>query len=58
MPYSALDKLSYDTRLSTINISIGENWLDKRKKPIWVYSSSPLKRGRNNKTKQNAANSF
>ena len=36
------------TLYATMNISFGQNCLDK-KKPIWVYSSSPLKRGRNNK---------
>ena len=30
-----------------MNISIGQNWLNKKRKPSWVYSSSPLKRGRN-----------
>ena len=41
---STLDGLSNDTtHNSTIIISIGQNCL---KKPIWVYSSSPLKLGR------------
>ena len=30
-----------------MNISIGQNYLSKEKKPIWVYSSSPHKWGRN-----------
>ena len=37
----------YHYQLSTMNISIGESCLNK-KKPIWVYSSSPLKRSYSN----------
>ena len=41
--YSGQAFLWYQSQLSTMNISIGQNWLNK-KKPSWVYSSSPLKR--------------
>ena len=48
-----MDELFDDThsQFSTMNISIGQNWLNK-KKTIWVYSSSPHKWDRNNKCKR------
>ena len=32
-----------------MNVSIGQNYLNKKKTQFSIYSSSPLKRGRNNK---------
>ena len=48
IPYSTLDKLSNDTSLNSLRWIYRSAKIDWTKKnPIWVYSSSPLKRGRN-----------
>ena len=58
-PFSTLDKLSNDTSLNSLRWiyrSAKIDWTKKRKKPSWVYSSSPLKRCQNNYTKTNHEN--
>ena len=48
IPYSTLDKLSNDTSLNSLRWIYRSAKIDWTKKNSWVYSSSPLKRGRNN----------
>ena len=49
IPYSTLDGLSNVTSLNALRWICRSAKIDWTKKTIWVYSSSPLMRGRNNK---------